>query len=86
MIEYLKVVGFCCENGQPRKEMFNGCQIILVEVTSPQLDGPCGVHPLHVNEIERYGLGEPKLDDQFIRATKITRLYNSELELKKITE
>ena len=87
MIEYLKVVGFCGEAGQPHKEMFEGCQIILVEITSSTLGGgPQGVHPLHINELDRNGLLPVKKGDEFVRKTMLTRLNDNEDYIKNICE
>ena len=89
MIEYLKVIGFMGQDGQRQEEMFDECQIVLVAVTSPQLnggDGPQAVHPLHINEIYRNGLIDVKMGDQFTRYTRIVRLHDSDLETKKLEE
>lgn len=86
-IEYLKVVGFVGQNGSVQEEMFDECQIILVSITSPQLngdDGPQAVHPLHVNELDRNGLLPVKKGDEFVRKTTLTRLNDNEESWNKI--
>lgn len=87
MIEYLKVVGFAGENGSVHEKIFDECQIILVEVTSSTLGGgPQGVHPIHINELDRNGLLPVKKGDQFVRKTTLARLNDNEDYIKNICE